>query len=280
MFNGWSGDLNSSANPVTITMDKNKSVTANFKALTYTLAASTTNGSVSLSPVGGSYLAGTQVTLTAKPNAGYVFIDWSGDLSGTENPVKITMDANKTITANIKRITYTLTTNAVNGSILLEPDGGGTYNSGAFVYITAIPDSGYVFNGWSGDFTGEQNPALLTMNQNKNITALFKQIISTSTTNGMLSLQTRLGQIYPNPFSTETTIPFELKEASHIKISILNLSGQEVCTLINKQLSPGKHTILWDGSDKSGNRVTEGIYFCRMESDLQLVQVGKIVFNF
>jgi uncharacterized repeat protein (TIGR02543 family) len=161
----------------------------------------------------------------------------------------------------------------------MEPDGG-TYNSGAFVFVTAVPDSGYVFDGWSGSLAGEQNPALLTMNQNKNITALFKQIISTSTANDMLPEQTTLGQIYPNPFSTVTTIPFEIKEASHIKVTILNLSGQEVCSLINKHLQPGKYTIPWDGSDTNGTRVTEGIYFCRMESDLQLIQVGKIIFNF
>jgi uncharacterized repeat protein (TIGR02543 family) len=278
-FNGWSGDLAGSENPATITMDKNKSVTANFKAVTYTLATSATNGSVSLSPVGGSYTAGTQVTLTAKPNTGFVFSEWGGSLSGAENPVKITMDENKNITANFKRITYSLTANAVNGSVVMEPEGG-IYNSGAFVYVSAVPDSGYVFDGWSGNLDGDQNPALLTMNQNKNITALFKQIISTSTANDMLPEQTTLGQIYPNPFSTVTTIPFEIKEASHIKVTILNLSGQEVCNLINKHLQPGKYTIPWDGSDTNGTRVTEGIYFCRMESDLQLIQVGKIIFNF
>jgi uncharacterized repeat protein (TIGR02543 family) len=188
------------------------------------------------------------------------------------------MDTNKKVTANFKRITYTLTANAVNGTVVMDPEGG-TYNSGAFVYVTAVPDSGYVFNGWSGSLTGEQNPALITMNQNKNITALFKQVISTANTNEMFSGQTMLGQIYPNPFSTETTIPFELKETSQIKISVINNLGQEVCTLINKHLQPGKYTLQWEGRDTNGNRVAEGIYFCRIESDNQLVQVGKIVFS-
>jgi uncharacterized repeat protein (TIGR02543 family) len=279
VFNGWSGDLTGSENPATITMDKNKSVTANFKAINYTLATSAANGSVSLSPVGGSYIAGTQVTLTAKPNAGFVFSEWSGSLSGAENPVKITMDENKNITANFKRITYSLTANAVNGSVVMEPEGG-IYNSGAFVYVTAVPDSGYVFNGWSGDLAGDQNPTLIILNKDKSITALFKQVISTPNTNDMFSGQTRLGQIYPNPFSTETTIPFELKEAAQIRISVINNLGQEVYTMINKHLQPGIYTIQWDGRDKSGTRVTEGIYFCQMESDKELVQVGKIIFNF
>jgi len=116
------------------------------------------------------------------------------------------------------------------------------------------------------------------MNQNKTITALFKQI-STSNANEIFSALTRLGQIYPNPFSTETTIPFELKEATNIKISVLNLLGQEVCTIINKHLQPGEYSINWDGSDISGNRVKEGIYFCKMESDFQTIQVEKISFR-
>ncbi len=159
----------------------------------------------------------------------------------------------------------------------MEPDGG-TYNSGALVFVTAEPDSGYVFNGWSDSLTGEQNPALITMNQNKTITALFKQI-STSNANEIFSAQTRLGQIYPNPFSTETTIPFELKETSHIKISVFNILRQEICTIVNKHLTPGKYAINWDGRDKSGNRVTDGIYFCQMESDHNSIEVGKLIFR-
>jgi uncharacterized repeat protein (TIGR02543 family) len=207
-----------------------------------------------------------------------LFIDWSGDLSGSENPVKITMDANKNVTANFKRITYTLTINAVNGSVLMDPDGG-TYNSGALIFVTAEPDSGYVFNGWSGNLTGDQNPVLITMNQNKNITALFKQIINTANANDMFPRQTTLGANYPNPFSTQTTIPFELKEASHIKISVINNLGQEVYTMINKQLPPGKYTTHWDGRDKNKNRLPDGIYFCQIITDLHSIQVKKLIFR-
>lgn len=278
MFSGWSGDLTGLTNPAAITIDKNKSVTANFKIITYSLATTAANGSVSLFPTGVSYNAGTQVTLTAKPNIGFVFSHWSGDLSGSTNPAKITMDAIKNVTANFNRITFTLTTIASKGSILLNPEGG-TYNSGAVITITAKPDSGYIFIGWSGNLSGDQNPAQLLMNQNKNITALFTQIVNSIDGYGALSEQTKLGQNYPNPFSNETTIPFELKEATHIKISLFNLLGQEVCTLINKQMPSGEHTVLWDGSDKNGNSVSEGIFFCKMESGFHSIQMGKIIFK-
>lgn len=58
------------------------------------------NGSVVASPSQTVYDEGTEVTLTATGNAGYIFSKWSGDISGTENPVNVTMDENKTIYAH------------------------------------------------------------------------------------------------------------------------------------------------------------------------------------
>jgi len=56
-------------------------------------------GTVTLNPPGGVYNAGTVVTLTASPAAGWEFNDWSGDLSGSTNPETITVDADKNVTA-------------------------------------------------------------------------------------------------------------------------------------------------------------------------------------
>ena len=60
-------------------------------------------GSVTLDPPGGIYLAGTQVTLTAVPAAGYVFQGWSGALSGAANPALLLMNGNKSATATFRR---------------------------------------------------------------------------------------------------------------------------------------------------------------------------------
>jgi uncharacterized repeat protein (TIGR02543 family) len=66
----------------------------------YTLTANTAgSGSVTLNPPGGTYDAGTEVTVTATPNAGFVFSGWSGDLSGSTNLATITMDSDKSVTA-------------------------------------------------------------------------------------------------------------------------------------------------------------------------------------
>ncbi|MFC2141082.1 PKD domain-containing protein [Acidobacteriota bacterium] len=110
-FDGWSGDLSGSTNPATITMNANKSVTAAFSqipVIQYTLTVNTVGqGSVTLNPPGGVYDEGTVVTLTASPDSGWQFDNWSGDLSGTSNPTTITMNSDKTVTANFSEVGVT-----------------------------------------------------------------------------------------------------------------------------------------------------------------------------
>jgi uncharacterized repeat protein (TIGR02543 family) len=85
-------------------MNSNRSVTANFTvSANYSITTSINPvgaGTVSLSPSGGSYPSGTVVQLTAYPNTNYAFTGWSGSATGTTNPVSITMNANKAVTAN------------------------------------------------------------------------------------------------------------------------------------------------------------------------------------
>ncbi len=179
-FDNWSGDLSGSNNPETITMDANKTVTANFSQIPpnqYTLTTNVSGqGSITLNPPGGTYDDGTVVTLTAVPAAGWQFDNWSGDLSGSNNPETITMDSDKTVTANFSLIPpnqYTLTTNiSGQGSISLNPPGG-TYDDGTVVTLTAVPASGWQFDNWSGDLSGSNNPETITMDADKNVTANF-----------------------------------------------------------------------------------------------------------
>ena len=140
----------------------------------YTLSTSATNGWVSLNPPGGIYSSGVVITVTATGNLGYGFSSWGGDLAGsTNNPATLVMDTNKSISANFVPVpTYTLTTSATNGSVLLSP-AGGVYNQGTLVTVTATADLGYQFDSWSGDLSGTNNPATVVMNGNKSVTANF-----------------------------------------------------------------------------------------------------------
>jgi len=75
---------------------------------------------------------------------------------------------------------------------------------------------------------------------------------------------------YPNPFNPETTIRYHLAEASHVTIKIYNLLGKEVITLVDQTQLQGNHAIQWNGRDRFGNAVANGVYWLRM-------QAGKFV---
>ncbi len=181
-FTSWSGDLSGSTNPTTITMNANKSVTANFTEVaptTYTLSASGANGTVTKTPNQSSYTAGATVTVQAIAADGYEFTSWSGDLSGSTNPTTITMNANKSVTANFTEVaptTYILSASGANGTVTKTPNQS-SYTAGATVTVQAIAADGYEFTSWSGDLSGSTNPTTITMNANKSISAVFTREI-------------------------------------------------------------------------------------------------------
>jgi uncharacterized repeat protein (TIGR02543 family) len=78
----------------------NRNLVANFAVITYTLTATAVNGTVAANPNQTTYNSGSTVQLTATANAGYTFTGWTGDATGTSNPLTVTMNSNKNITAN------------------------------------------------------------------------------------------------------------------------------------------------------------------------------------
>ncbi len=105
-FASWNGDASGTANPLTVIMDGNKNITANFAVPVYSLNITSVNGSVAKNPDQTSYVPNATVVLTATPAAGYVFTGWSGDASGTTNPLTVNMDGDKNITANFAVANY------------------------------------------------------------------------------------------------------------------------------------------------------------------------------
>jgi uncharacterized repeat protein (TIGR02543 family) len=171
-FTSWTGDATGNTNPLVITMNANKNITANFTINTYTLTVNAVNGTVLKVPTQTTYNYGTLVTLTPTASTGYTFTSWTGDATGNTNPLIVTMNANKIITANFTINTYTVNVTAVNGTVAKLPSQA-TYNYGAMVALTATPNAGYSFTSWSGDATGTVNPLSVNVNANKNITANF-----------------------------------------------------------------------------------------------------------
>jgi len=147
-----------------------------YEYVIYNLIIETsTGGTTNPSPGIHSYLGMTEVTVTAQTDDNYRFSEWTGDVplgQENDNPITITMDSDKSITANFVR-QYTLTIAAGTGGTTNPAQGTYAHDSGAQVFVHAIPSSGYQFSGWSGDASGTTNPITITMDSNKSITASF-----------------------------------------------------------------------------------------------------------
>ena len=133
------------------------------------------NGTVVPNPDLANYACGQVVELTAVPDVGWAFTDWSGDVVSTTNPVDLTITGDHFVTAafTTTTVTYTLAVNTVgNGAVTVDPDKP-AYVSGELVTLTATADPGWVLSGWSGDLSGTANPATLVMTADKVVTATF-----------------------------------------------------------------------------------------------------------
>jgi uncharacterized repeat protein (TIGR02543 family) len=108
LFDYWSGSASGTNPTTTVVMDAHKSITAHFTPIvqTYTLTTSVNpSGAGSVSPSGGEFDAGTQVSLSATANSGYVFDYWSGDSTATGPNIQITMDSDMNLIANFAAVT-------------------------------------------------------------------------------------------------------------------------------------------------------------------------------
>jgi hypothetical protein len=85
-----------------------------------------------------------------------------------------------------------------------------------------------------------------------------------------------LAQNFPNPFNPSTTIRFSLEEASHVRLAVYNVAGQEIRTLMDASCGQGSHSVVWDGRDAHGRSVTSGVYLYRLAAG-ERVAIRKMV---
>jgi len=81
-----------------------------------------------------------------------------------------------------------------------------------------------------------------------------------------IPLTKALWQNYPNPFNPSTTIKFDLDRSEHVSLSVYNIKGQLVTTLLDSFMPSGSHSVVWNGVDENGVGVSNGIYFYRLVS--------------
>ncbi|MCX5772080.1 MAG: PhoPQ-activated protein PqaA family protein [Candidatus Hydrogenedentes bacterium] len=125
-----------------------------------------------------NYTKNTNAVVTAYPAGGWAFVNWTGSVTSTNNPLTIKMNNNKTLTAHFTQTvpTYTLTTSVV-GRGTVTPAGTTQYQSGTVVPISATPaDQFSQFDHWEGSLSGSTNPTTITMNSNKSVTGVFIEL--------------------------------------------------------------------------------------------------------
>ena len=85
----------------------------------------------------------------------------------------------------------------------------------------------------------------------------------------------RLYQNYPNPFNPQTTIRFDVTTLGIATVKVYDLLGREVASLLDEEREPGQYEIVWNGRDNTGNSVASGMYFYRLEVNVD----GKVAYH-
>ena len=171
-FLSWSGDINSTQNPLILNIDSNLSLTANFILNTYSLEITAGNGgSVSGD---GNFSYGSLASISATPDPGYSFAGWSG--SGVTDPnspsTTVLIDQERSVSATFSINQYTLHVLAGSGG---QVSGDGNFSYGSLASISATPDPGYSFVGWSGSGVTDPNSPSTTVliDQERSVSATF-----------------------------------------------------------------------------------------------------------
>ena len=181
-FTNWSGAC-SGTGSCTVTMSSDKTVTANFALVQYTLTSVVSpSGAGAITPASGSkFDHGTQLTVTATANTGYQFTGWTGGGCSGTGTCSLTMTGDTTVTASFALVQYTLTP-AVSPSSAgaITPSVPTKYDYNTLVGVTAVATPGYQFTGWAGACTGT-GPCNVTMTGDKAVTANFAVVQYTLT---------------------------------------------------------------------------------------------------
>jgi hypothetical protein len=83
----------------------------------------------------------------------------------------------------------------------------------------------------------------------------------------------------PNPFCSNASISFDLNESGFTTVEIFDLTGRCISNLVESDLSQGDHAVNWGGTDQRGERVSAGLYLCRIQSGGVIETTGLCFLN-
>jgi uncharacterized repeat protein (TIGR02543 family) len=193
-FVGWSGDIVSTENPLTLKMNDSKTLIATFIKTSVVMASNSLTLNVDVSPPSGGVVTTSSnapyhrediVILNAIPSPGYIFTGWSGGVSGSSSTVTVTMDSSKSVTATFTQITsYTITASAGSGGVI-SPSGAVSVSPGSSQVFSITANTGYQVSGVLVDGSSVGVVSSYTFSNVQavhTIAASFTQIMYTLTT--------------------------------------------------------------------------------------------------
>ena len=100
--------------------------------------------------------------------------------------------------------------------------------------------------------------------------------VSIVNASSLIPNQLKVFNAYPNPFNPVTTLRYQLPETNMVTLTIYDMAGKEVKTLINQQQTAGPHGVKWNGTNNLGNTVSAGIYLYQVQSGVYR-QTNKMI---
>lgn len=130
------------------------------------------------------------------------------------------------------------------------------------------------FRGPYGSLIDMDNDADLDIVMGNNYYETFTQVPNSETSAPSFSADITN---YPNPFNPSTNISFNIKEDTDVEITIYNMKGQKVKTLVDRKLRQGQHKVEWNGTDSASKSVGSGVYFYKVNYNSRTQAVKKCV---
>lgn len=179
-FSSWSGDISGSENPFEVLMNENRTISANFEKRSYSLNITYIGNGVIEEKVIISklkdYEYGTLVELVARPNYGYEFVSFSGDLESTSSRDTIQVVNETNITASFQKAKFSLNVEVSGEGEVVEkvlPLKLTDYEYESVIELTPIASEGWEFKDWSGGVESEDSILTVTIDKPIDITANF-----------------------------------------------------------------------------------------------------------
>lgn len=232
----------------------NENTTNNYQLNTKSI------GDGNVTPGSGLINKSTNVTLQATPTSGFRFAGWQGDVLGKGNPINLTMNGDKNVSALFLQDNDTRL-------LRIRREGLGKversvdkllYDLNEKVTITAIPEKGFVFKEWKGDINSTNEKIEITLDDDKYVTAVFEYKILNTTD---LSIEDNGAILYPNPSNNFVTI---ITKESVKELCLYSINGKKLESHYNTKTINVSH-------------LTNGVYFVKIKTASNKLEVLKLV---